>query len=67
MLLNWQTTLSGRKRFFLLCSEDQPLSGTRATLSTQQPGIMFEQIPSLGFQMDETILDTEWKSNTASE
>ena len=66
MLVNWQSTLSGRKRCFLLCSEDQPLSGTRATLPTQQLRIRFE-ISSLHFQMDETNLDTEWKWNTASE
>ena len=61
MLVNWQTTLSGRKRCFPLCSEDQPLSGTRTIIPTQQPGRMFEQISSLDFQMDETNSDTEWK------
>ena len=58
MLVNWQTTLLGRKRFFLLCSEDQPLSGMRATLPKQQPGIKFEQISSLDSQMEETNLET---------
>ena len=62
-----ETTLSERKRYFLLCSEDQPLNGARVTLPIQQPGIMFEQDSSLGFQMDETNLDTEWKYNTVSE
>ena len=47
MLVNWSTTLSGRKRCFLLYSEDQPLSGTRAILPTQQLGMTFEQILSL--------------------
>ena len=61
------TTLSGRERYFLLCSKDQPLSGTRATLPTQQPGIMFKQFSSLDFEMDETNLDTERKWNAASE
>ena len=67
MLVNCQTILSGRKRCFLLYSEDQPLSGTRTTLPTQQPEITFEQILSLDFQMDETDLDTEWKWNIALE
>ena len=59
LLVNWQPTLSGRKRCFLLCSEDQPLSGMRITLPTLPPGRMFEQISSLDFQMDETNFDTE--------
>ena len=67
MLVNWQTTLSGRKRCFLLYSMDQPLSGTRAILQTQQPGRMFEQILSQDFQMDETNSDTEWKGNIVLE
>ena len=61
MLVNWQTTLSGRKRCFLLYSEDQLLSGTRAILPMQQPGRMFEETSSLDFQMDETSSDTAWK------
>ena len=61
MLVNWQTTLSGKGRSFLLYSEDQPLSGTRTILPTQQPGRMFEQILSVDFQMDETNSDTAWK------
>ena len=60
MLVNWQTTLSERKRCFLLYSEEQRLSGTRAILPTKQPVKMFEQISSLDFQMDETNSDTEW-------
>ena len=67
MLVNWSTTLSGRKRCFHLYSEDQPLSGTRAILPTQQPGRMFEQILSLDFQMDETNSDFDWKWNIVSE
>ena len=63
MLVNWQTTLSGRKRSFLLYSEDQTLSGTRTILPTQQPGRMFKRTPSLDFQMDGTNSDTEWKCN----
>ena len=55
---------SGRKRCFLLYFEDQPLSGMRAILPTQQPGRMFEQTSSLDFQMDGTNSDTEWKSGT---
>ena len=61
MLVNLQTILSKRKRYFLLCSEDRPLSGTRATLPTQQPRILFEQISSLDFRTGETNLDTGWK------
>ena len=64
---NLKTTLSGRKLCFLLYSEDQPLSGMRAILPTQQPGRMFEQISSLDFQMDETNSDTEWKWNIVLE
>ena len=67
MLMNWYTTLSGRKRCFLLYSEDQPLSGTKAILPTQQPGRMFEQISSLDFRMEATNSDTEWKWNFALE
>ena len=63
MLVNWQTTLSGRNRFFLLYSKDQPLSGTRTILPTQQPGKTSEQILSLDFRTDETNFDTEWKWN----
>ena len=63
MLVNWQSTLSERKRCFRLYSEDQPLSGTRTTLPTQQPGRMFEQISVLDFQMDETNSDTVSKWN----
>ena len=59
--LSLQTTLSGRKRCFLLYSEDRPLSGMRATSPTTQPGIMSEQISSLDSHMDKTNLDTEWK------
>ena len=66
MLVNWQTTLSGRKRSFLLYSEDQPVSGTRTILPTQQR-TMFEQFSSLDFQMDETNSDTAWKWNTELE
>ena len=54
MPVNWQITLSGRKRCFLFYSEDQPPSGTRTRLPTQQPGRMFEQISSLDFQINET-------------
>ena len=59
--LSLQTTLSGRKRCFLLYSEDLLPSGMRATSPTPRPGIMSEQISSLDSQMDETNLDTEWK------
>ena len=34
MLVNWQTTFSGRKRCFLLYSEDQPLCGIINTNAT---------------------------------
>ena len=61
MLVNWQTTLSGRKRCYLLYTKDQPLSSTRTILPRQQPGRMFEQFSSLDFQMDETNSDTAWK------
>ena len=44
-----------KKRRFLLYSEDQPLNGTRVTLPMLPPGRMFEQISSLGFQMDEKV------------
>ena len=54
---------SRRKRCFLLQSKDQPLSGTRITLPTQQPGKMSEQFSSLDFQRDATNFDTEWKWN----
>ena len=67
MLVNWQTTFSGRKRCFLLYSEDQPLSGTRITLATLQPGRMSGPISPLDFQMDGTNFDTEWKWNIVSE
>ena len=67
MQMNWQTTLSGRKRCFLLCSEDQPLSGTRITLPTLLPGKMSKQTSSPDFQTDETNSDTEWKWSTVSE
>ena len=67
MLVNWQTTLSGRKRSFLLYFEDQPLSGTKAILQSQQLGRMFEQLSSLDSQMDETNFDTAWKWNIALE
>ena len=56
-----------KKALFFPYSEDQPLSGTKGILPTQQPGGMFEQISSLDFQMDETSSDTEWKWNTSSE
>ena len=65
--MNWQTTLLGRKRCFLLYSEDQPLSGTKAILPTQQPGRKFEQTSSLYLQMDETTSDIEWKWNIVLE
>ena len=65
--MNFKTTLSGRKRCFLLYSKDQPLSGTKAILQTQQLGRMFEQISSLDFQMNETNSDIEWKWNIALE
>ena len=61
MLVNSPTTLLGRKRCFLLYSEDQPLNGTRATLPTQQPGMTFERTSSPDSQTDETNFDTEWK------
>ena len=64
--VNWQTTLSGRRRCFC-CSEDHVLSGKRTTLPTQHLGIKFEQTSPLDFQMDGTNSDTEWKWNTASE
>ena len=67
MLENWQTTPSGRKRSFPLYSEDQPLSGTRAIIPTQQPGKMFEQTSSLDFQMDGTSSCTGWKWNIVLE
>ena len=59
--LSLQTTLSGRKRCFLLYSEDLLPSGMRATSPTPRPGIMSEQILSLDFQMDETNFGIEWK------
>ena len=62
-----QTTPLGRKRCFLLYSEDQPLNGTRAKLPKPQPGRTFEQNSSLDFQMDETKFDTEWKWNIVLE
>ena len=61
MLVSWPITLSGRKRCFLLHSEDQPLSGMRTILPSQQSRRMFEQISSLDFQIDETNSDTAWK------
>ena len=67
MLENWRTKLSRRKLSFPFCSEDQPLSGTRAILPTQQTGRMFEQTTSLDFQMDGTNSDTEWKWNIVLE
>ena len=67
MLVNWQTTLSGRKRCFLLYSEDQPLNGTRTKLPTQQPGRMFQQISSLDFQTAETNSHTTWRWNIVLE
>ena len=57
--MNWQTTLSGEKRRFLLYSEDQQLSSTRITLPTLLTGRLSEQTSSLDFQMDETSLDTD--------
>ena len=59
MLVNWQTTLLGGKRCFLLYSGGQSMSGTRITLPTLLPGRMFEQISSPDFQLVETNLDTE--------
>ena len=67
MLVNWQRTISSKKRCFLLCSENQPLSGMGITLPTLPPGRMFEQTLSLDNQMDETISDTVWKWNTVLE
>ena len=67
MLVNWQTTPSGRKRCFLLYSEDQPPNCTRVTLPTLLPGRMSEKFSSLDFQMDETNFDIEWKWNTVLE
>ena len=67
MLVNWQTTLSGRKHCFLLYSEDQPLSGTKLILPKKQPGRTLKQISSLEIQIDETISDTGWKWNIALE
>ena len=61
MLVSWSTTLSGRKRCFLLYSEDQPPSGMRVTSPTQQPGMMSERTSSPDSQMDGTNLDIEWK------
>ena len=43
MLVNLQTTLSGRKRCFLLYFEHQPLSATRTTLRTLLRGRTLEQ------------------------
>ena len=60
-------TFRKKALFFLLYSEDQPLSGTRAILPTQQLGMTFEQILSLDFQMEETNSDFERKWNIASE
>ena len=57
----------GKERCFPLYSEDQPLSGTRTILPTQQPGRIFEQFASLDFQMDETNSDTAWKLNNVLE
>ena len=65
--VNWQTTLSGRKRCSLLYSEDQPLSGMRITSTMLLPWKMSEQISSLDFQTDETNFDTEWKWDIVSE
>ena len=67
MLVNWQITLSRRKRCSLLYSEDQPLNGTRITLPTLLPGKMSEQISVLDFQTDGTNSDTEWKWNIVLE
>ena len=66
MLVNWQTTLSGRKRCFFY-SEDQPLSGMRITLPTLPRGKMFEQNIILEFQSDETNFDTKWMLNVVLE
>ena len=67
MLVNWQTTRSGRKRCFLFHSEDRLLSGMTKTLPTLLLRRMFEQIASLGFQMDETNSETARKWNIALE
>ena len=67
MLVNWQIRISGRKYCFLLCSEDQPLSGMRITSPTPAPGRMFEQSSSLDFQMEKTNFETEWKWNITLE
>ena len=56
-----------KKHCFLLYSHDQPLSGMKAILPTQQPARMFEQISPLDSQTDETNSDTEWKWNIVLE
>ena len=67
MLVTWQTTLSGRKRCFLLYLEDQPLIYMRITIPTLLPGRMSGQTSSPDFQTDETNFDTDWKWNIVSE
>ena len=66
-LTNWLTTHLGRKPSSLPYSEEQLLSGTRITLRTLLHGRMSEQIPSLDFQTDEILFDTEWKCDIVSE
>ena len=56
-----------KKALFRSLLRDQPLSGTRAILPTQQPARIFEQISLLDFQMDETNSDTAWKWNIVLE
>ena len=60
-------TFRKKRCFVLYSSEDQPLSGWRAILPTQQPGRMSERTSSLDFQMDGTNSDTEWKWNIVLE
>ena len=60
-------TFRKKARCFLLYFEDQPLSGMRVIIPTQQRERMFEQLSSLDFQMDETKTDTAWKWNIVLE
>ena len=49
MLVNWRTTLSGRKRRSLFYSEDQPLTGMGLTPLTLLHGRTLEHTSALDF------------------
>ena len=67
MLVNRQTTLSGRERCSLFYFEDRPLTGMRIILRKLLPGKMSEQFSSTDFQTDETNFDKEWRWNIVSD